>query len=122
MSYELKTGKFGVYFFDNDSENDLTLEVVLALLNTSHSYLSSANKEINDLKTQLAAKDGKYDAIYITCLELEDQLANSIPKERVEALINDDSKQFDIGGWIARRVVFVDDLRELLSNQSKGGE
>lgn len=53
MSYELKTGKFGVYFFDNANESNLGLDEVLSLINTAGNYFKQADDKIASLETQV---------------------------------------------------------------------
>lgn len=51
--YELKTGKFGYYFYDTVVSIDMTLEMVLNRLNYGHErlekFLESTNEQLNKI-------------------------------------------------------------------------
>ena len=42
MSYEIRTGKYGQYFHDNSSGEDLSLEKVLMLINSDRDKIAIA--------------------------------------------------------------------------------
>jgi len=51
MRYELKLGKYGMYFYDNVLNIDLTLNMILDKLNYSDKLLNDRLLKINKLNT-----------------------------------------------------------------------
>ena len=51
--YKLKISKFGFYFLDSKTKNDLTLEMVLNRLNNYEININKQYNKLNNLKKEL---------------------------------------------------------------------
>lgn len=122
MSYKYK--KLGHSDITKDGHTMLTDDVVSDLNKKSfvEDLLIEQNKEIANLKAQLEEKSVKYVELWHVNKEMEKELANSIPKERVEVMIADNKvflgwcldgdKIFKVKFQYADKI-----LNSLLSNQ-----
>lgn len=59
MRYEIRTGKFGCYFYDTSTETDVTLQHALSIMNETdvlRAQVASLFRVISDIQNEILAE------------------------------------------------------------------